>query len=255
MNVPVPKVDTPFWRAAWVGLVFGLGCVPSTPLEPPRLNPDLVQRGAFLFLDPELSGDGSRSCATCHPGGGSDNLIYQAGKKVAPGSPAGRRTLALRGIWQTPPYLWDGSLPTVRTAVERMLDVEMRGARLDELDVAALEAYVLSIPPFDRGRVETDGTPVEPAILSTRRGFEVFQRAKCSLCHPPPAYARPLRFDVGTGGKFFPPTLLGLPREGPYGHDGRWETLEEAVVAILNARETELREQELQQLLLYLMLL
>lgn len=214
-----------------------------------------MQRGAFLFLNPALSGDGSRACATCHPGGSSNGKVYRDGEEVAPGSPGGRVVPELRGLWQTPPYLWDGSLGSVGEAIDRMLAVEMRGAQLSPVDREALEAYVLSIPPFDNGRIEPDGTPVEPATLSARRGFGVFQRVECTTCHPAPSFAHRFRFDVGTGGKWSVPSLRNVSRTAPYGHDGRWPDLETAVRAILQSRDIELAARELNYLLRYLELL
>ncbi len=206
-------------------------------------------------MSPSLSGDGSRSCATCHPGGGSDSGVYRDGVEVPPGTPGARVTLGLRGLWQTPPYYWDGSVPSLGEAITRMLAIEMRGGQTSAEDFAALEAYVLSIRPFERGRVESDGTPIEPVTMSARRGFEFFKQAKCSLCHPPPLFTRRMRFDIGTGLKLHPPSLRGVTSSGPYGHDGRWSSLEEAVRAILAEREVEYTEQELSQLLDYLELL
>lgn len=225
------------------------------PPEPPTLDADLVQRGGLLFLDARLSADGTRACATCHPGGGSNGRVYERGREVEPGAPGGRRTPELRGLWQTPPYLWDGSLPTVRAAIERMLAVEMGGAAPSPLDVDALEAYVLSIPPFDNGRIAADGAPVEPATLSARRGAEVFARVRCINCHRPPSFARTGRFDVDTGGRFSVPSLRNVSKQPRLGHDGRWKDLETAVVALLDATGKELTNPELQQLLRYLELL
>ena len=236
-------------------LVSACQLVGDPPLVPPSLNPDLVQRGALLFLSPELSGDGSRSCATCHPGGGSDGRVYRLDVEVPAGSPGARKAPMLRGLWRTPPYLWDGSIPSLREAIVRMLEVEMRGGRVEPHDLAALEEYVRSIPPFERGRVEADGTPVEPATLSAQRGFEFFKQAKCSRCHPPPLFTRRMRFDVGTGMRLYPPSISGVSSSPPYGHDGRWSTLEEVVRAMLAARQVEYTEQQLEQLLQYLELL
>jgi len=227
----------------------------NPPAEPPKLDSDLVQRGAQLFFDPSLSGDGTRACNTCHPGGASDNQFYSNGEQVEVGDASGNRSLQLRGVWQSAPYLWDGSAGSVREALDRMLRVEMRGAQLDGRNLEALEAYVLSIPPFDNGRVENDGTPIEPVTLAARRGFDVFQKAECGVCHRPPSFTIGLRFDIGTGGRLSVPSLRGLSPEGPYGHDGRWETLEDAVRAIAEAREVELSEDEILQLAEYLRLL
>lgn len=214
-----------------------------------------MQRGALIFLDSRVSGDGTRSCATCHPGGGSDQAFYVDGVEVPPTAVGARRTLTLRGMWQTPPYLWDGSAPDASTAIRRMLAVEMRGATLSDEDFASLEAYVLSIPGYDNGRIQPDGAPVEPVTLSGRRGFEVYTRAKCSVCHPPPTYAHRFRFDIGTGGKWSVPTLRGVSEAGRLGHDGRWANLEEAMTAILAHRDVHLSNAEFYQLKAYLELL
>jgi cytochrome c peroxidase len=219
------------------------------------VDADRVQRGALLFLDPALSGDGSRSCSTCHPGGGRDGRAYREGEPVAHGSKGARDTPALFGAWQTPPYLWDGSEATLEGVVDRMLVVEMRGGALAQRDRAALADYLRSLRRFDRGRVEADGAPVEPATLSARRGFDVFRKSGCPACHAPPHFASRRIDDLGTGSGMNAPTLLGLGQSGPYGHDGRWPDLEQALLAILAARNVELTHPELQQLLAYLSLL
>jgi cytochrome c peroxidase len=226
----------------------------GAPTTPPVLDPDLVQRGAMLFNDPKVSGDGSRACATCHPGGGSDRKVWRDGEAVAPGTGGGWRTLTLRGVWQTAPYLWDNSATTLSEAVDRMFAVEMRGAKLPDRDRAALETYVLSLTPFDRGRVEPDGTPKEPVTLAARRGFAVAENA-CLGCHKPPAYVRLLRYDVGTGGEFAVPTLRGVTVGGPYGHDGRWPDLETAIRAIAANEDMPLSDEQIAQLIEYLKLL
>lgn len=251
---------SPAARALALALALSLGggaflrAMRGAPTTPPKLDPDLVQRGAILFVDTRLSPDGSRACATCHPGGGSDGKVYRDGEPVPPGTAGGWRTLSLRGVWQTAPYLWDNSASTISDAVSRMLAVEMRGARLQGRDRDALEAFVLSLPPFDRGRVAEDGTPIEPVTLSARRGYAVAEKS-CFGCHKPPAYVRLLRYDVGTGGSFAVPTLRGASAGGPYGHDGRWPDLEATIRAIAQAKEIALTPDEISQLIDYLKLL
>jgi cytochrome c peroxidase len=235
--------------------LLGLGGGDAGLAKPPALDPDLVQRGAALFSDARISGDRSLACSTCHPGGGEDRLVYLNGQIVPPGTPGGRRTLSLRGLWQTAPYFWDESAPTVSDAVGRMLEVEMRGGSLAGRDREALETYLLSIPVFDRRRVGPDGAPVEPVTLSARRGYGVFQEADCGRCHPAPAFTRPGLSDVGTGGAFASPSLRGVAQSGPWGHDGRWPDLESAVRAIADEQAVEIGADEMAQLLEYLKLL
>ncbi len=235
-----------------LGLLLGLSACASPP---PILDSDALQRGARLFLDPAVSGDGARSCASCHPGGGPGRGVFRDGEEVHAGSPGGRNVSTLRGVSRTPPYLWDGSLASLEAVIERMLRVEMRGGRLPEPDLAALQAYVLSIPRFEPGRVAADGSPVEPATLSARRGFVLFRKIGCDRCHPPPEFQRAIRADMGTQHVMDTPTLRGVRHSAPYGHDGRWATLEEALRAVLAALEIELSERQLFELMAYLNLL
>ncbi len=231
-----------------------IAAMKGPPAAPPVLDPDLVQRGAILFNDPALSGDASRACATCHPGGGTDWKVYRDGTPESPGLESGWRTMTLRGAWQTAPYLWDNTATDISGAVQRMLAIEMRGGKLEGREREALEQYVLSVPAFDRGRTEPDGTPIEPVTLSARRGFAIAQE-NCFGCHKPPAYVRLLRYDVGTGGSFAVPTLRGTIPGGPYGHDGRWPDLESAIRSIIAHEQTPLSDEEIANLIEYLWLL
>ncbi len=248
------------FRATLVISVLGLATLACSgmgpaPLIPPVVDPDLVQRGAFLFRDLSVSADKSRSCDVCHKSGGSNGKAYRHGLEVRLGSEGARVVPPLRGVWQTAPYLWDGSMSTIEEVIDRMLEVEMGGSSLAGRDLEALRAYVLTIPVFDRGRLLADGMPTEPSTLRARRGFDVFLESGCDKCHPAPAFMRPLRFDVGTGGKWSVPTLRGVASSPPYGHDGRWATLGEAVDAILESRGVELDRERRAQLLEYLGLL
>jgi mono/diheme cytochrome c family protein len=224
------------------------------PTTPPVLDPDLVQRGAMLFNDSRVSGDGSRACATCHPGGGTDWKVYRDGTLEPPGPQEGWRTMTLRGAWQTAPYLWDNSATNISGAVDRMLAIEMLGGKVEGRDREALESYVLSIPVFDRGRAQPDGTPIEPVTLAARRGFAIAQD-NCFGCHKPPAFVRLLRYDVGTEGEFAVPTLRGVVPGGPYGHDGRWPDLDSAIRGIIAHEQTPLSDEQIANLIEYLKLL
>jgi cytochrome c peroxidase len=104
-----------------VALVLAVACHPFRARlpDPPVIDADLAQRGGILFLDTRLSGDGSRSCATCHPGGGSDGLVWLDDREVDAGTPEGRKSTRLWGLWQTPPYMWDGSEERLRPVIAR----------------------------------------------------------------------------------------------------------------------------------------
>jgi cytochrome c peroxidase len=234
--------------AAACGAVGGI-----QTLEPPRQDPDLVQRGGFLFLDPRISGDGRTSCASCHTPQAGGRGVYAGVERVAPGTSEGRVAPLLRGLYLTGPYLWDGSESSVAGVIDRMLAIHMKGGSLEPADKRALEAYLLSIPVFDNARIAFDGAPTEPATKLSKDGFAAFQKAECGACHPAPTFAGgSLNRSAGTGDRYNVPTLRGLPKEGPFGHDGRWATLEDSVIAMLAAREVELSNRERVALIEYL---
>jgi hypothetical protein len=90
------------------------------PLLPPVDDPD----GAALFA--------AAGCATCHPDGGTDSAWLAPGEPnlhdVGTLTPAsgqrlggplpGLDTPSLAGAWATPPYLHDGSAPTLRAVLD-----------------------------------------------------------------------------------------------------------------------------------------
>lgn len=94
--------------------------------------------------------------------------------------------------------------------------------------------------------------PVEPLTPQTRRGLVHFDDAGCTSCHTPrlegprgplPVYSDLLLHDMGaeladgfemgeaSGSEFRTQPLWGLAATGPYLHDGRASTIEEAILA------------------------
>ncbi|MEQ1571600.1 MAG: cytochrome-c peroxidase, partial [Myxococcota bacterium] len=55
----------------------------------------------------------------------------------------------------------------------------------------------------------------------------VFTSSGCPACHPAPDYTRAAPADVGTGGLFEVPSLVGVGRRLPVIHDGCAATLEQ----------------------------
>jgi cytochrome c peroxidase len=163
----------------------------------------------------------------------------------------GRDVPSLKGSWETPPYLRDGSAETLADAIARM-EPYLGGRALGFEQQTALTAYVTAIPRFDRGRVADTGEPLEPNTLRMRRGHEVFVRV-CAECHPPPLYTDRRRHDVDGAGELDTPTLRGIADSAPYGHDGRFGSLEAAIRA--QPQDEALSERDLENLIEYLKLL
>jgi hypothetical protein len=110
----------------------------------------------------------------------------------------------------------------------------MRTDPIPPKDLGDLTTYIKSLPPARVAR-SADGrlTPAQARgreiFFATRTpaGDEIPYAKRCSSCHRPPLYTVRLSFDVGTGGEFDTPHLVGLAAKAPYLHDGRAQTLEE----------------------------
>lgn len=165
------------------------------------------------------------SCQSCHLHGASDGGLHNIGGYAM------LATLDVRGVLGTPPYLRDGTYPTIASFEDNLTEPLLRGYRRDQGGRAiSLERYVESlpraIPPRQLGRRD---------LARERRGLSAFVRARCPMCHTLPAFTNlaqhPLRaifpaLDDHDGFAVDTPSLLGLAESGPYLVDGRAETLE-----------------------------
>jgi cytochrome c peroxidase len=195
---------------AWQALFRREPQPPAPPDNP--LTPAKVALGARLFGDVRLSGDGRRSCASCH----RPELAFSDGRRRAQGlngEALRRNTPSLWNLAWSSAYLWDGRAPSLEAQVVMPIAAaaEMAGdwalilrrlnddasllaalqtafpeaTRMSEDSVAkALAAYVRSLvsPPtrFD-AFIEGDGRALTANEL---RGFRVFTgKAGCVLCH------------------------------------------------------------------------
>ena len=86
-----------------------LGLLATIPLEDPTHQ--AVKRGRIAFNTASASATSTFSCASCHPNGHTDQLLWiltappvHKGNQVQP-----RATMPVRGLRDTEPYHWDGT--------------------------------------------------------------------------------------------------------------------------------------------------
>ncbi len=231
--------------------------VASVPLVAAERVPAEVLRGKRIFFDASdarMSRDGYIACASCHPDGGHDGLVWDFTDR----GEGLRNTIDLRGRGGVAhgPLHWTANFDEVqdfendirlafggRGFLEQAL--WEAGTRSDPLgdpksglsrELDALAAYVSSLaaPPASPWRTDT-GERTEAA----ERGALVFAGAGCVDCHAGARYTdsgseggQLPRHDVGTltttsgqrrGGALDgldTPTLLGLWAGAPFLHDG-----------------------------------
>jgi YVTN family beta-propeller protein len=77
-------------------------------------TPDAIRRGRIAFNNAFASTSGTFSCASCHPDGNTDQLLWRIGGACFFGACTGddeiRSTMPVRGLKNTLPLHWDGTL-------------------------------------------------------------------------------------------------------------------------------------------------
>jgi cytochrome c553 len=156
---------------------------------------------------------GMIACASCHPEGRDDGHVW-----ILDGDK--RRTPSLRGtIAGTAPYHWPGDEPTLNVLVNDVYTVRMDGAPLNTAEMGAITGWVQNVaaPP----------APSWVDAASADRGKALFESAAigCATCHSGAKFTNNLTMDVGTGGAFQVPPLVGVGWRTPLMHDGCATTL------------------------------
>ena len=167
-------------------------------------------------------------CATCHPGGTDDGLIWFMQTAKIPLKR--RRTPSLFNAHSdTAPFHWNGQFATMEDLTESTITDLMAGDGL-LVDLPSMQAYI----------DEMVKPPVAPAgdADAIARGKIVFesQGANCSTCHSGADFTDNQMHSVLNPSSLsdddsFPsantPGLHGLFLRAPYFHDGRSPTLQD----------------------------
>lgn len=221
--------------------------VAEVPLGP-KASLRQIDRGELLFYDAERSLDGWYSCHSCHTDGYTNGLRVDNLGDGNFGAP--KRVLSLLGVAQTAPWAWNGSIERLENQIHKSMVSTMQGPTPDDEQVAALAAFLESLPFAPPGDGESDAEAVS-------RGAAVFQAQRCARCHQPPTYSGPGRYDVGLADeqgatRFNPPTLRGVAHAKTYFHDNRARSLREVFADYQHELRSKLSDDELNDLLAFL---
>ncbi|HSE31414.1 MAG TPA: cytochrome c peroxidase [Pyrinomonadaceae bacterium] len=188
------------------------------------LTPEKVALGRQLFFDERLSGDGSRSCYSCHvcEKGLTDGLAKAVGafnKQLPRSSPT------LWNIGYHHEFYWDGRSPSLEKQAMAAWTGANMGAKADEIaaKLNALQGYkaqfqqvfqsdatpdniVKAIAAFERTIISGntawdryqagDKTAIDQ---SAWRGSNIFQAIKCNNCHDGVLFTDQQYHNVGIG--------------------------------------------------------
>lgn len=191
-----------------------------------RRNADAkVERGRIIFhatKDARISNDG-RACASCHPDGRDDTLVWS--------SPKGpRQTPILAGRLEgSAPFGWNGDAPDVSLHLVQTVK-RLGGKGIDGEDKEALLAYL--------GSMKTP-KPTPATSDAVVRGGEIYrsEAAGCAGCHGidghlPDGATHDVksRSPIDLQAAFDTPSLKNVAQSAPYFHDGRYPDLRTLLV-------------------------
>jgi mono/diheme cytochrome c family protein len=183
----------------------------SRSFEIPLSTESRADTGHAMF---HMNAGGGVACASCHPEGADDGRVWDF-HCVGP-----RRSQNLQfGLLGTEPFHWEGDMTDFSTLMGEVFVGRMTGGTptAEQAEAMALWMDTLRTPPR--------GAPEDP--LAVARGRQLFESdaVGCSSCHSGPKFTSNLSYDVGTGGTFQAPTLIGLNNHAPYIHTGCAPTL------------------------------
>ncbi len=155
------------------------------------------------------------ACASCHAEGGDDGLVWTF---TAQGR---RRTPSLKGTLQgTAPYHWSGEISDTPALVHKVYEEGMGGPSLAGDQVGALRDWLFAMP--------RPATLASVDAAAADRGRVLFEGAAgCATCHSGALLTNNATVDVGTGGAFQVPSLVGVAHRAPYLHNGCAATLQD----------------------------
>lgn len=232
------------WLAPDADAVRALTERPAEELSPPYARasaPFLFNLGRLAFRSPLIFGSyaarAGLSCDVCHTSGGANRDFFVDEVSDRPGNvdvthgfwrresedgianPVNIPTL--RGVRWTAPYGRDGRFAALEDFTRNVIVHEFAGAEPAPVILDALVAYQRALAFPTNADVGPAGRLTWNASPAARRGEVLFLK-DCAACHrPSSAFVDGRAHDVGTGGHFDTPSLLGLGASAPYFHDGR----------------------------------
>jgi CxxC motif-containing protein (DUF1111 family) len=148
-------------------------------------------------------------------------------------------------------FHWNGEFSTFGEFIDQIMTERMGlGMRLSDENQAALLSFLDDIPAPVRKPAQDPG--------AAARGEELFfsERAECGKCHQGELLTDNRLHDVGTGGNFVTPPLIGVGVRSPLMHDGCASDLRARFGVCgggdLHGKTSELSVGELDDLLVYM---
>jgi cytochrome c peroxidase len=240
----------------------------------------MINLGDLAFNSPGILGGVARqagvSCGTCHVNGAGNAKLFMPKMSTRPGNfdttgplfnpKADNQVLdpvripSLRGARYLAPYGFDGRMPSLRDFVHNVIVNEFAGPEPSPGTLDAIVAYIQDIDFLPNPSLGPGGRLVGKINESERRGEALFMKPfphdpslSCAGCHTPSGvFSDHQQHDIGSGGLFKTPTLRNADFNGPYFHDGRFDSYDQVVAHFDRVFDLGLSTQDQRDLVAYL---
>ena len=138
---------------------------------------------------------GGLACASCHLEGSEDGHVWSFD------SEGPRKTPSLLGTTaNTAPYHWNGDMRDMGDIMAHVFEQRMSGPHVNDAELQTLTKWVDRLP-----------APKALAVsVAADRGKQTFESRQCASCHAGKMLTSNATVDVGTGGRFQVPSLIGV---------------------------------------------
>jgi hypothetical protein len=220
-----PDPDVPLDPGQPIAVAFdGAGSLVVQSREPARIvladNSSIIlsttsrtDTGHLIF---HSNAGGGLACASCHAEGNDDGRTWNFTCQ----GPRRTQSLQAGGLRGTEPFHWDGLETDMNRLMTDVFVGRMSGPVLGTDQIDGLMTWVDNQPRVPRA------APADAAAVDRGRAlFNDATRAGCATCHAGSRFTNNATVDVGTGGMFQVPSLVGIGSRGPFMHDGCAATL------------------------------
>jgi YVTN family beta-propeller protein len=235
--------------------IFDLSLIATTPSGTITLGPSqpltAERKGEYYFSDGTICHEKWESCSSCHPFARTDGLNWILGSE----NNAPKNASSMVYSWWTPPTSWSGrrrnAYEQIRAGIKNVLFREP-----DERIAVCIDTFFMNLKP-----VPSPYLVKGKLSAAAERGRDLYRspRTDCYICHFGPLSTDNSFHNAGVPDPYDgnrdwnTPIHIEIWRNGPYGHIGSFDKIEDMMKFCGHTRAGTLSNNEFSDLLEYVL--
>jgi mono/diheme cytochrome c family protein len=123
------------------------------------------------------------------------------------------------GLRGTEPFHWDGDMTSFDHLMTEVFVGRMGGGEPDADQIEAMGSWLNTLKPAPRS------VPLDPDAVARGQALFASPVVGCATCHNGAKFTNNTTVNVGTGGPFQVPSLIGIADRAPFIHTGCADSL------------------------------